>query len=75
MSAVKLLAGFIIGLIACAILLALISIRAPITIENAEGIRVIQTAEVVTAVSDGQKNTEQNENEIESEDVVEEETT
>ena len=62
MSAVKLLAGFIIGLIACAIILALISIRAPITIDNAQGNPVVRTEEAAVAIADAQNNIEQNEN-------------
>ncbi|MEM7242417.1 MAG: divergent polysaccharide deacetylase family protein [Pseudomonadota bacterium] len=62
MSAVKLLAGFIIGLIACIIILILISIRAPITIENAQGNPVVRTEDTVVARADDQDNIEQNEN-------------
>ena len=71
MSAVKLLAGFILGLIACAILLALVSIRMPITIENAEGRLVPATGEAVTIVASSEKNTEQNENELAGDDITE----
>ena len=71
MSAAKLLVGFIVGLLACLIILALISIRAPITIENAQGDLVVRTAQADTAVNSVDKNGEQNKNIIvEVENVV-----
>ena len=74
MSALKLILGFLVGLLACAILLALISIRMPITIENAEGARVIQTERVARAILEETNIKEQNENKNTEEEVVQTES-